>query len=616
VYNAGSGSIRAAIPPAGADWEQDQIDADIKSLAGGEGWPPEGWDICRYAFDGVEGDTGIPRKSDDEVAAYFSSADAYFKGLSDSLRDARTGNDLSGYKELGRVYKYPRTLPWVGADLTSVDLAGYDTLIADVIPPKPSDQIIWDDKWDGEMALQLPAGFNGKVVLNIYPFSDTQTFSLHGDNSHWTAKGYNTVPQERPYSFAAADVDYKRLLKQKPWEGAPADGSYYVTVDGEEIVDDFTGLIPEYNWDGTTVIGYGAYFAYTGPSWDKTFDMSAPVDISGYDAFTDWSGTRYGHYYNASGQITDGPGSETVPVKTGGAVTNTANADYAASRVIYNFVFVPGEHEPSVNKGVTLFDSFNTLVQGGILAPYSDFTGAGGGGAAEAVLVCNNFTTDDTSGSFEHHTRAPVWRETAQILRVVSAAARVTTSEATAPSSVGGTTAASEPPTLPPSANSSAPAVIPAVTTEGTVTTEPDTDAGTSAAETTAATEGTAATAPGEPDDPVAPPYVTQPPPYVPGTPGGDNFEIPPVPMAANGRVALGEDGTYLELDENGTPLGAWRWDDGEARWIFDELPLAGVRANPRTGNNTPVSAAGALIALGGLAAAKITARRSGKGEK
>jgi hypothetical protein len=83
-------------------------------------------------------------------------------------------------------------------------------------------------------------------------------------------------------------------------------------------------------------------------------------------------------------------------------------------------------------------------------------------------------------------------------------------------------------------------------------------------------------------------------------TPSGPSG--PPAP-ANGGTVAPADNGNYIEFDENGTPLGEWRWDEDAGQWIYDEYPpLASL---PQTGQlNWPVPALfllGALLLLLGL---------------
>jgi hypothetical protein len=61
------------------------------------------------------------------------------------------------------------------------------------------------------------------------------------------------------------------------------------------------------------------------------------------------------------------------------------------------------------------------------------------------------------------------------------------------------------------------------------------------------------------------------------GTPDG------PTPTPGH-SIVPGDGGSYVELDENGTPLGEWRYDPDTGEWIFDEYPpLADTL--PQTGN-------------------------------
>jgi fimbrial isopeptide formation D2 family protein len=54
-------------------------------------------------------------------------------------------------------------------------------------------------------------------------------------------------------------------------------------------------------------------------------------------------------------------------------------------------------------------------------------------------------------------------------------------------------------------------------------------------------------------------------------------------PAAAPGNSLIpGPNGTYIEIDENDTPLGEWHYDDESDTWIFDEYPPLGKL--PQTG--------------------------------
>jgi len=40
----------------------------------------------------------------------------------------------------------------------------------------------------------------------------------------------------------------------------------------------------------------------------------------------------------------------------------------------------------------------------------------------------------------------------------------------------------------------------------------------------------------------------------------------------------------YVEVGEDGTPLGEWQWDDTLGEWVYEKYPAAG--GLPRTGYN------------------------------
>ena len=58
---------------------------------------------------------------------------------------------------------------------------------------------------------------------------------------------------------------------------------------------------------------------------------------------------------------------------------------------------------------------------------------------------------------------------------------------------------------------------------------------------------------------------------------------IPHVPQTDN-RLVIDDDGEIFEIDENGTPLGTWTWDEEEEIWIFDEIPPLAAATPPPTG--------------------------------
>jgi hypothetical protein len=56
------------------------------------------------------------------------------------------------------------------------------------------------------------------------------------------------------------------------------------------------------------------------------------------------------------------------------------------------------------------------------------------------------------------------------------------------------------------------------------------------------------------------------------GETGGTERPDPPAP-SNGGSLIPGENGNYIEIDENGVPIGEWHWDDDEGQWIFDKYP-------------------------------------------
>ena len=73
-------------------------------------------------------------------------------------------------------------------------------------------------------------------------------------------------------------------------------------------------------------------------------------------------------------------------------------------------------------------------------------------------------------------------------------------------------------------------------------------------------------------------------PPTSPPSPGGNDPDVPPVPTASGNTLVPAGDG-WLELNEDGVPLGAWTWDEELEEWIFEEdVPLGYL---PATGSSS-----------------------------
>ena len=66
--------------------------------------------------------------------------------------------------------------------------------------------------------------------------------------------------------------------------------------------------------------------------------------------------------------------------------------------------------------------------------------------------------------------------------------------------------------------------------------------------------------------------------------PSGGTPSITPSPAKADNMIVAGDGGTYVEVDENGVPLGVWQWDEVKDEWIYEALPSAvdGSHNGPR----------------------------------
>ncbi|MDR3295560.1 MAG: InlB B-repeat-containing protein [Clostridiales Family XIII bacterium] len=76
--------------------------------------------------------------------------------------------------------------------------------------------------------------------------------------------------------------------------------------------------------------------------------------------------------------------------------------------------------------------------------------------------------------------------------------------------------------------------------------------------------------------------------------PGGHDPGTPPVPAVAGSSLVPGDDGSFIEIGEDGVPLGAWHWDDPLQEWVFEEYPPP-LASLPQTG---ATAASGAFFLL------------------
>jgi hypothetical protein len=136
--------------------------------------------------------------------------------------------------------------------------------------------------------------------------------------------------------------------------------------------------------------------------------------------------------------------------------------------------------------------------------------------------------------------------------------------------------------------------------TSSTPTSPPPTDDAGSAAPTEAPTEAPAPVSPPAAGPATEPAAEPQPSPEV----------IPDLPPAL-GQLVPQEDGSYLELDEDGVPLGAWRYDPETDEWIFDEFPPLGDFEPPPTDDELTSGSPALLLLLASVLAAAFMVSRA-----
>ena len=69
-------------------------------------------------------------------------------------------------------------------------------------------------------------------------------------------------------------------------------------------------------------------------------------------------------------------------------------------------------------------------------------------------------------------------------------------------------------------------------------------------------------------------------------------------PGGNGGRLTPKDDNTYIEFDENGTPLGEWHWDDDPGEWIYEEYPPLDSYDPPQDNYDLPQTGEGVGVPL------------------
>jgi hypothetical protein len=102
------------------------------------------------------------------------------------------------------------------------------------------------------------------------------------------------------------------------------------------------------------------------------------------------------------------------------------------------------------------------------------------------------------------------------------------------------------------------------------------------------------------------------------GEPEGSG-ENPPEPSKPGGKLLPSDNGNYIEVDENGVPLGEWRYDPDTNTWIYDEYPPleSMLESLPQTGQlQWPVPVLAILGALSLLAGRLLGREKDAPGGK
>jgi uncharacterized repeat protein (TIGR01451 family)/LPXTG-motif cell wall-anchored protein len=115
-----------------------------------------------------------------------------------------------------------------------------------------------------------------------------------------------------------------------------------------------------------------------------------------------------------------------------------------------------------------------------------------------------------------------------------------------------------------------------------------------------------------DPDEPeIIEPKPPEPPEIItPETPDGPELPIIPLPPNIPGTTNVPTDDPYLYIvvDEDGVPIGEWRWEPEEEIWIYEEYPPLGNL--PQTGDTLWLAGLAFALSGGGLTALTWRRRR------
>ncbi|MDL2288568.1 hypothetical protein LJC32_04220 [Oscillospiraceae bacterium OttesenSCG-928-F05] len=102
-------------------------------------------------------------------------------------------------------------------------------------------------------------------------------------------------------------------------------------------------------------------------------------------------------------------------------------------------------------------------------------------------------------------------------------------------------------------------------------------------------------------------PSGSEPPETSPSTSPGTTPSTQPSPGTSGGRLEEDEDGSYVEYNDEGIPLGTWTYDEELDEWVFEEIPLGVI---PEAGGISVI----VFILLGaGMIVAGIVLERKGR---